>query len=513
MGYRLLAATCLLFLVALSDRSFVDTLPVDSSNGGNSKQKDETVEELESLKHLLEQSPPSGKQISVSKSQTSVFSDVNGHRSGHKETKEEVNKNGKLVAKVSQKLDVSQEKTNKPKAVSETEVEIPSKGIHKTILKDGENLEALGSPEVIEGQDFTNSGERRNNARTSDNGIDKLNSYSGIEYSPLDMAEYVFWTGDEKSVTLAIEEFLDEGLMTREEAINFLQSIKFNLDYMQTHYQGLQKIEDKIASKLQERANLQQKLLTQEKYLQKQMGIDYDLPGDNAKQRDMYDDSKTLYDIAKAKAELYDRPLPMTKDSKFKFDPYEPKQRNPEEDYLSEKKRRYRDDVKSPRKLLNGISVSDEDYEELLERLRVADFLYTEYSLEEVIYQLAKVMFSQSLTRGSKEAQKALERFTTFLEKEAEHGQISRSLEKKILDVLLAALADMLSEHPELVPAARESLSNIGEANSSSSGMLKQLLQNSDEGRTPDAVHNAGKSSGKPIPSSHEKLSIQKKSE
>lgn len=42
----------------------------------------------------------------------------------------------------------------------------------------------------------------------------------------------------------------------------------------------------------------------------------------------------------------------------------------------------------------------DEDYEEVLERLRVADFLYTEYSLEEVIYQLAKVMFSQSLNRG-----------------------------------------------------------------------------------------------------------------
>lgn len=44
--------------------------------------------------------------------------------------------------------------------------------------------------------------------------------------------------------------------------------------------------------------------------------------------------------------------------------------------------------------------VLDEDYEELLERLRMADFLYTEYSLEEVIYQLAKVMFSQSLNRG-----------------------------------------------------------------------------------------------------------------
>lgn len=76
---------------------------------------------------------------------------------------------------------------------------------------------------------------------------------------------------------------------------------------------------------------------------------------------------------------------------------------------------------------------NDEEYDELLERLRLADFLYTEYSLEEVIYQLAKVMFTQSLTRGNAEAQKALQKFTGFLESEAEQGHISRALEKKVL--------------------------------------------------------------------------------
>lgn len=75
----------------------------------------------------------------------------------------------------------------------------------------------------------------------------------------------------------------------------------------------------------------------------------------------------------------------------------------------------------------------EEDYEELLEKLRVADFLYTEYSLEEVIYQLSKIMFTQSLTRGSVEAQAALQKFTNFLETEAEEGHISRALEKKVL--------------------------------------------------------------------------------
>lgn len=35
----------------------------------------------------------------------------------------------------------------------------------------------------------------------------------GIQYTPLDMAQYVFWTGDEKGVTSSIEEFLQAGIV------------------------------------------------------------------------------------------------------------------------------------------------------------------------------------------------------------------------------------------------------------------------------------------------------------
>lgn len=38
------------------------------------------------------------------------------------------------------------------------------------------------------------------------------------------------------------------------------------------------------------------------------------------------------------------------------------------------------------------------DYDENAGRLRIADFLYAEYSLEEVIYQLAKVRIYQKRT-------------------------------------------------------------------------------------------------------------------
>jgi len=72
-------------------------------------------------------------------------------------------------------------------------------------------------------------------------------------------------------------------------------------------------------------------------------------------------------------------------------------------------------------------------YDEDTGRERLADFLYGEYSLEEVIYQLAKTMFTQSLTHGSEESQAALQKLTQFLENEGKHGRISPMLQKKIL--------------------------------------------------------------------------------
>lgn len=88
---------------------------------------------------------------------------------------------------------------------------------------------------------------------------------------------------------------------------------------------------------------------------------------------------------------------------------------------------------KSYKNSFTKMSEVDENYEDVVERLKAADLLYKEYFLEEVIYQLAKVMFSQSLTKGSKEAEKALQTLTTFLQKEVKSGGISQNLEKKIL--------------------------------------------------------------------------------
>lgn len=66
-------------------------------------------------------------------------------------------------------------------------------------------------------------------------------------------------------------------------------------------------------------------------------------------------------------------------------------------------------------------------------RNRIADFISGEYSLEEVIYQLAKTMFEQSLKHASSESQAALQKLTEFIESEGKHGRISPALQKKIL--------------------------------------------------------------------------------
>lgn len=39
------------------------------------------------------------------------------------------------------------------------------------------------------------------------------NTAAGVQYTPMEMAEYVFWTGDERGVTTAIEVFLQEGMV------------------------------------------------------------------------------------------------------------------------------------------------------------------------------------------------------------------------------------------------------------------------------------------------------------
>jgi hypothetical protein len=113
--------------------------------------------------------------------------------------------------------------------------------------------------------------------------------------------------------------------------------------------------------------------------------------------------------------------------------------------------------------------------EEHLNEANIVDILSNEYSLEEILYQLARILFSQSLSQGiiiyiwyiyifkstvifsiemnqagHPEAEEALKKFADFLEKESKEGKMSPQLQKKVLDVLLMSLFDSMADHQHI---------------------------------------------------------------
>jgi hypothetical protein len=124
--------------------------------------------------------------------------------------------------------------------------------------------------------------------------------------------------------------------------------------------------------------------------------------------------------------------------------------------------------------------------EEHLNEANIVDILSNEYSLEEILYQLARILFSQSLSQGiiihiwynyilkstvifsiemnqagHPEAEEALKKFADFLEKESKEGKMSPQLQKKVLDVLLMSLFDSMADHQHIATQPPAKLSTM----------------------------------------------------
>ncbi|XP_055693943.1 uncharacterized protein LOC129796191 [Lutzomyia longipalpis] len=238
----------------------------------------------------------------------------------------------------------------------------------------GQPEEATGSNDV---PNDTNTEEDEDKGLEYESDLKPLLKNNHGKYSAFDMAQYVFWTGDEAGVARAIEELIHENYISREKAIKLLSDIKMEIEYLQKAYgsRGLTRAPPTVPTTTPMSTSA--------------------LPPDN-----------------ESKSEFLSRLRGMATSGQYG----------------------------------NILESNAVDYDEAAGRLRLADFLYAEYSLEEIIYQLAKVMFSQSLTKGSEHAHIALQRLTEFLESEGNYGRISPSLQKKVLDVLLAALSDTLAD-------------------------------------------------------------------
>ncbi|RVE43532.1 hypothetical protein evm_011817 [Chilo suppressalis] len=395
-----------------------------------------------------------------------------------------VQQNGELVSRLEEHATADADGEGKPRVHASSQLDVPAEGIHRVLVQDGAHVsvhEATaattaaseeqttkvfhGAARLVQPGSLTTNPQNGHTAarrafnaditKETKNNMDHYSSYTGVQYSPLDMAEYVFWTGDERGVTTAIEDFLQEGMMSKEEAIAFLQEIKFNIDYLRAHYSQNLKAAEESAQQEQLRSLLMQQASAKDYQQYHNAAGLQSFPFGNS--------PDIIRSIASKNWELSNNlsPVPVLPISS---------------DMRPEPAKRY--DPMLQTNIIgtsdydrDGPIISEEEYEEMMDKLKAADTLYTEYTLEEIIYQLAKMMFSQSLSRDPASARAATQRFMAFLELEAERGQLSRTIEKKVLDVMIAALTDTIGDHPELLQT-REGLGG-----SSANRLMRQFLE------------------------------------
>ncbi|XP_029342380.1 uncharacterized protein LOC100166244 isoform X3 [Acyrthosiphon pisum] len=426
----LLSAGVLAILLAnRGEKCFVQGLPISETydipmdkNGlslvPQPRSIDQDVQELEKLKAPTGALPES---ISMTKTHESSYVNNNGKEITDAKIKQQLIKNGELMAKLEQKMSSKNEHNagGRPDTKVQLSVDIPSKGIHKQTMyaSDGE------PPRKRDGK------YREYDKKNYDTQFPPpVSSYFNVEATPEDMAEYIFFTKDFKSVTQAIEKLIQDGRLDRESALAYLDKIDRELYRLDARYSD-QSVE--LTNK-----DIENPIKFQKNY----------------ESSDFNDIDGTLTELKEMQQILRD------KYSKKSID-------LDEEDYNS----------KRIRKILEAkLRMSDSQYNRLLETLTApSDYAYAQTMMDEIIYQLAKLMFNQGLFIGGSEAQESLQKFTDFLETEASRGRISRALEKKILDLLITSLSDTLTEHPELMAAAKEGFSKYLDAypNSESNGI------------------------------------------
>lgn len=371
------------------------------------EQQDEE-QQLESLK-----SPIDTGNLEVVKTGTETFSNINGKMKIHseKETSLADRNSGQVMVKVKQDVvKTADSEDSKPKTVVKTELDIPSKGIHEVAVDKKAKLDALYMPSAESSSD------------------DYYSPFDGIQYTPMDMAEYILKTGDDEGVSMAIEELMRGGMLARNEAVAYLEEIKSELEYLWEKMS----MERRLAASYNRKPTLSpiQKMDNNNQPLSLHSMFRPLLSRPSTPKPFMKTQDKGLSNKAqKPRALEMKNTLETTEDDDNIFDTR----------------------MELPT-LTNSMQSQNAEYNELLERLRIADFLYKEYSLEEVIYQLAKEMFTQSVIKGNQDAEESLQRFSSFLQEETSKGRISKDLEAKIIEVMMAALMDVVSSQPGIPP-------------------------------------------------------------
>uniref|UniRef100_A0A1A9WGF6 Uncharacterized protein n=1 Tax=Glossina brevipalpis TaxID=37001 RepID=A0A1A9WGF6_9MUSC len=326
---------------------------------------------------------------------------------------EEKNVQDSEINKDENDKDIESEVTEIPAISSNEPIHLnpmrPMKAERKPNKEDEPARQLIGDVIIDETAPLRKSAIRRSIPTMSSKTAESLLKHANGQYSSFDMAQYVFWTGDEAGVARAVEELIQRDVMSREEALKFLHDIRIGIEYLQKSYA------DRIFPEEIHRNTVKKSFMpttttttttttTAAPYLKLEQNLQ--------------ETSSENLNLAKAL-----------------------------------------DSISLWHKLQALDNGDGQDLAELdtseTRHAKITDCEHKEYNLEEIIYKLARIMFTQSLTHGSDEAQKEIQKLTEFLEREHKLGVIPADLEKKVIHVLLQALSDTLTDKPELWPAAQ----------------------------------------------------------
>lgn len=241
--------------------------------------------------------------------------------------------------------------------------------------------------------------------------------FSGVQYSPTDLAAYVFSTGDEEGVAVAVEELVREGMMGRTDAINYLQDVKQALRYMKENYDQMKRIQE-IKNKLYSKPGSNQQETMNPPHEQVPYGMGSEKREQKPQSATTTEHPQQVVTASTSIPKLSTHSANTTPRPKVASIPTVPEN--------DEKKRR----------VLVETAPTESPYFDLS-------------SLEEVFYQMARDMFTQSLVRGDQTAEETLSRLVTFMEREAENKRMSSRMKEKIIEIISAALVESLRQYQQ----------------------------------------------------------------
>merc|ERR1711892_1634993 len=161
---------------------------------------------------------PRVRALSRISSSSRIIKEENGERNGMEKQDEEVSLNGELVSKLLHKEEAEQSKGGAPQTKGMTEFEVPALNIHQRLYNSDGHVQVVDAPPVKR-----HASPAIGHVLMEQKGQEPQNTLE-------ELAGYILETGDQASVVEFIQLLLEEGKITQEEALEYIDAIKRMLE-------------------------------------------------------------------------------------------------------------------------------------------------------------------------------------------------------------------------------------------------------------------------------------------